>query len=260
MNYRNLLLVVHSENKNTSQFSQITFKIGVGDQKNYWRGCWPLPLKSSWNTVPCYGLTQATQHLYNHHFLGYLWPEHIYLHPGKQDFSTLISVKISVNDWQIILPHTTFPAGVTRPSSLTFTWNCNVQRNKQQILVMLHITVILYIRKKKKEVRNISNAYIIVSMKNINTSIIVPLVMTPREVYIGPLGFFLTPIISRLNVHLSSGCVTWALVNRSPVGRMNRSYFGGFLVKPGPTNVAFVTILFHCLAEKWRATNYQVFF
>jgi hypothetical protein len=29
---------------------------------------------------------------------------------------------------------------------------------------------------------------------------------------------------------------------------MNRSYFGGFLVNPGPTNVAFVTILFHCLA------------
>nr|AFK41488.1 unknown [Medicago truncatula] len=55
------------------------------------------------------------------------------------------------------LPHTTFPAGVTRPSSLTFT------------------------------------------------SIIDPLVMTPREVYMGPLGFFFTPIISRLNVHLSSG-------------------------------------------------------
>nr|GMD13193.1 hypothetical protein Iba_scaffold40558CG0010 [Ipomoea batatas] len=29
---------------------------------------------------------------------------------------------------------------------------------------------------------------------------------------------------------------------------MKRSYFGGFLVKPGPTKVAFVTILFHCLA------------
>jgi hypothetical protein len=29
---------------------------------------------------------------------------------------------------------------------------------------------------------------------------------------------------------------------------MNRSYFGGFLVNPGPTNVALVTIRFHCLA------------
>lgn len=80
----------------------------------------------------------------------------------------------------------------------------------------------------------------------------VPLVITPREVYIGPLGFFFTPMISRLNVHLSSGCVTWALVNRNPDGRMNRSYFGGFLVNPAPTKVAFVTILFHCLAAKMR--------
>lgn len=77
---------------------------------------------------------------------------------------------------------------------------------------------------------------------------IVPLVMTPRDVYIGPLGFFLIPMISRQKVHLSSGWVTWALVKRSPDGRMKRSYFGGFLVKPGPTNVAFVTILFHCFA------------
>ena len=81
-----------------------------------------------------------------------------------------------------------------------------------------------------------------------NTSMMVPLVKTPREVYIGPFGFFFTPIISRLKVHLSSGCVTWALVNRNPEGRINRSYFGGFLVKPAPTNVAFVIILFHCLA------------
>ncbi|MFS8029666.1 hypothetical protein Hanom_Chr17g01524971 [Helianthus anomalus] len=76
----------------------------------------------------------------------------------------------------------------------------------------------------------------------------VPLVITPREVYIVPLGFFFTPIISRLKVHLSSGCVTWALVNRKPLGRIKRSYFGGFLVKPCPTNVTLVIILFHCLA------------
>lgn len=83
-----------------------------------------------------------------------------------------------------------------------------------------------------------------------NTSMIVPLVITPREVYIGPLGFFFTPMISRLKVHFSSGCVTWALVNRNPEGRMKRSYLGGFLVKPGPTNVHFVTILFHCFAAR----------
>ena len=78
----------------------------------------------------------------------------------------------------------------------------------------------------------------------------VPLVITPREVYIWPLGFFFTSIISRLKVHLSSGCVTWALVNCNPEGRIKRSYFGGFLVKAGPTNVAFVIILFHCLVAK----------
>lgn len=32
----------------------------------------------------------------------------------------------------------------------------------------------------------------------------------------------------------------------APMGLMNRSYFGGFLVKPGPTKVALVTIRFHC--------------
>ena len=106
-------------------------------------------------------------------------------------------------------------------------------------------------RKRKTSIR---------SAWNINTSIIYPLVMTPREVYMGPLGFFFTPIISRLNVHLSSGWVTWALVKRNPVGRMNRSYFGGFLVKPGPTNVAFVTILFHCFAAKCWATYNQICF
>ena len=76
----------------------------------------------------------------------------------------------------------------------------------------------------------------------------VPLVMTPMEVYIGPLGFFLTPIISKLNVHFSSGWVMWALVKRRPIGLINRSYLGGFRVKPGPTNVTLVTSRFHCLA------------
>ena len=100
----------------------------------------------------------------------------------------------------------------------------------------------------------------ITSIKKVQvTSMMVPLVTTPREVYIGPLGFFFTPIISRLNVHLSSGCVTWALVNRRPVGRMKRSYFGGFLVKLVPTNVTLVIILFHCLAVKYIGKGSQEF-
>ena len=89
-------------------------------------------------------------------------------------------------------------------------------------------------------------------MKGKITSIMVPLVITPREVYMGPFGFFFTPMISKLKVHFSSGCVTCAFVKRRPDGRMKRSYFGGFLVKLGPTNVAFVIILFHCLAAKQK--------
>mmetsp|Transcript_8306 Transcript_8306/g.16309 ORF Transcript_8306/g.16309 Transcript_8306/m.16309 type:complete len:200 (-) Transcript_8306:179-778(-) len=77
------------------------------------------------------------------------------------------------------------------------------------------------------------------------TSITVPLVITPRLVYSGDCGFFLTPMISRWNVHLSSGCVTWAFLKRRPVGRIKRSYLGGFLVKPSPTYVTFVIIRFH---------------
>lgn len=39
--------------------------------------------------------------------------------------------------------------------------------------------------------------------------------------------------------------MTLAFLYRRAIGRMNRSIFTGFLVKPSPTNVAFVTIRFH---------------
>lgn len=39
-------------------------------------------------------------------------------------------------------------------------------------------------------------------------SITVPFVMTPRDVYIGDEGFFLTAITGKQNVAFSSGCVT----------------------------------------------------
>ena len=68
--------------------------------------------------------------------------------------------------------------------------------------------------------------------------------MTPRFVYMGLDGFFLTPMMGRQKVAFNSGCVTWALFILSPIGRMNLSNFGGFLVKLSPTNVTFVTILF----------------
>mmetsp|Transcript_390 Transcript_390/g.1223 ORF Transcript_390/g.1223 Transcript_390/m.1223 type:complete len:295 (+) Transcript_390:53-937(+) len=77
------------------------------------------------------------------------------------------------------------------------------------------------------------------------TSMTVPLVMTPNDVYIADDGFFLTPKISKQNVALSSGCVTCAFFIRRPDGRMKRSYFGGFRVNVGSTNVIFVTTRFH---------------
>ena len=45
-------------------------------------------------------------------------------------------------------------------------------------------------------------------------------------------------------------------LKRSPVGRMKRSYLGGLRVKPSPTNVTFVIILFHALATS--ITDIQV--
>ena len=37
----------------------------------------------------------------------------------------------------------------------------------------------------------------------------------------------------------TSGCVTWAFLYRSAMGRMKRSYFTGRLVKSGPTKVCW---------------------
>ena len=73
---------------------------------------------------------------------------------------------------------------------------------------------------------------------------VITLVITPRLVYMGLEGFFLTPMMGRQKVALSSGCVTCALFILSPMGRMNRSNLGGFRVKLSPTKVILVTILF----------------
>lgn len=113
------------------------------------------------------------------------------------------------------------------------------------------------------------------------TSRTVPLVMTPNDVYNGELGFFLTPIIGNWNVAFNSGWVTCAFVNRNAlsdeiifkgkflrqtetgfaenftIGRMNRSYFGGFRVKPSPTKHGFVTKRFHAFSKK---TNWDYIF
>uniref|UniRef100_H2XW23 Uncharacterized protein n=1 Tax=Ciona intestinalis TaxID=7719 RepID=H2XW23_CIOIN len=60
----------------------------------------------------------------------------------------------------------------------------------------------------------------------------------------GEEGFFFTPITGRQNVAFNSGWVTWAFLNRSAIGRMNLSYFGGFRVKLSGTKQTLVHILF----------------
>ena len=82
------------------------------------------------------------------------------------------------------------------------------------------------------------------------TSRTVPLVITPRVVYIYEDGFFLTPRMSSCTVVWSSGCVTLAFLNRKPIGRIKRSYLGGLRVKPSPTNVTLVTMRFHAFFSR----------
>ncbi|KAF6769089.1 putative secreted peptide [Paragonimus kellicotti] len=71
--------------------------------------------------------------------------------------------------------------------------------------------------------------------------------MTPRLVYMGELGFFFTPIIGSWKVAFNSGCVTFALRTRSPIGRMKRSNLGGFRVNVSPTKHILVTMRFQAL-------------
>mmetsp|Transcript_100970 Transcript_100970/g.308766 ORF Transcript_100970/g.308766 Transcript_100970/m.308766 type:complete len:250 (-) Transcript_100970:173-922(-) len=77
------------------------------------------------------------------------------------------------------------------------------------------------------------------------TSMIVPFVMTPNEVYKADCGFFFTLTMSKQKVILSSGCVTCAFFCRNAAGLMYRSYFGGFRVKLSPTNEILLTMRFH---------------
>ena len=74
----------------------------------------------------------------------------------------------------------------------------------------------------------------------------VPFVITPKWVYNFDYGFYLTPNILRQKVAFNSGCVTLAFLNRSEVGLINLSYFGGFLVKPSPTKQILLIFRFHC--------------
>lgn len=74
---------------------------------------------------------------------------------------------------------------------------------------------------------------------------IVPLVMTPKLVKRLDYGFFLTESKSKASVVFNSGWVTLAFLNLRPVGLINLSYLGGFLVKLSPTKVTLLIFLFH---------------
>ena len=62
--------------------------------------------------------------------------------------------------------------------------------------------------------------------------------------YVFDCGFFFTERMGNLKVVLSSGWVTLASLKRRPMGRMNRSNFGGLRVKFSPTNVILLILLF----------------
>lgn len=77
------------------------------------------------------------------------------------------------------------------------------------------------------------------------TSIILPFVIIFKLVYKSPCGFFLTPMILRQNVVLSSGCVTCAFFILNPLGLIYLSYLGGLRVKSSPTYDILLMIRFH---------------
>lgn len=63
---------------------------------------------------------------------------------------------------------------------------------------------------------------------------------------------FLEPQGLQKDTNNSSAHTTNPLLSqeRPTMGRMNLSYLGGFLVKPSPTYVTFVTIRFHAFPGK----------
>lgn len=67
----------------------------------------------------------------------------------------------------------------------------------------------------------VTNTWFIWGLHYLHTSMTVPLVMTPNDVYMGELGFFFTPMMGRQNVAFSSGCVTWAFLKRSACSQKN---------------------------------------
>ena len=76
------------------------------------------------------------------------------------------------------------------------------------------------------------------------TSKTAPFVITPNDVYVLDCGFFFTDRIGNLKVVWSYGWVTFAYLNLNPIGLMNLSCFGGFLVKFSPTKHTLFILLF----------------
>ena len=78
----------------------------------------------------------------------------------------------------------------------------------------------------------------------LSLSIFLPFVTTPNDVKVFDCGFFFTERIGSLNVVFSYGWVTFASLNLRPIGLMNLSCFGGFLVKFYPTKQILFILLF----------------
>ena len=70
------------------------------------------------------------------------------------------------------------------------------------------------------------------------------MVITPNEVYTPDWGFFFTESMGSLKVVFNSGWVTLASLKRRPMGLINLSCFGGFLVKFSPTKQILLILLF----------------
>lgn len=68
--------------------------------------------------------------------------------------------------------------------------------------------------------------------------------MTPSDVNTFDCGFFFTESIGSLNVVFNYGWVTFASLNLKPIGRINLSCLGGFLVKFYPTKQILLILLF----------------
>lgn len=135
--------------------------------------------------IQCYrGISTAKWNVPSH------YPKsNAFTHPSFSGIRNMLEIRIPglLVIWAYF-PQTTFPPAVTNPKELTST------------------SIIVY--------SQFGNSWSIFHTPRVNT---------PNWVYIGLLGFFLTPIIGHCTVTASSLWVTFAFFIRNPIGLINRS-------------------------------------